>query len=69
METLSTQEQTVLADLRSGRPPADAIEIASRTLLQVRDVLASLSMLETRGLIVRTAPNPVHERYVAANLG
>jgi hypothetical protein len=60
---LEAQDRLILWELQERGQPMDAILVASRTRLQVRDVLGSLSTLENHGLVFRAAPDPVHERY------
>lgn len=64
MRALEAQDRLILRELQEQRQPMDAISVASRTRLQVRSVLDSFSALEEHGLILRAAPDPVHERYV-----
>ena len=59
------RKQLVLETLRQVGEPMDAIEVASRTLLQVHEVLEAFDTLLEEGIADKATPQVVHQRVTA----
>ncbi len=62
---LTPDEQAVLDVVRESRVPLDAISVASQTRLGVDTVVQVLEGLAARGLLKKSTPEPVHERFAS----
>lgn len=62
---LTPDEQAVLGVVRESRVPLDAISVASQTRLGVDTAVQVLEGLAARGLLKKSTPEPVHERFAS----